>query len=282
MGNSSLAVIFITLNEEYHIGAAIDNVKDISSEIWVVDSGSTDKTVEIAESKGAKVVHHPFENFGAQWNFALSLPVKSSWTMKMDPDERLMDELKDEIVTVINSPNGLTGFEFNRILWFMGKPMRGWKDRVVRIWKTGKCRFTDVIVNEHPLVDGRVGFLKGQMDHLDSKDLEHWISKQNKYTTQAAIARCQNAEYAVRPRLWGTRLERRMWVKRIYLFLPCRHVLRFIYIYFSKQLWREGRTGWHCALLRIWVARCIDAKFIEMQNVQCYLKCNMHQIEARR
>ena len=262
----SLAVLFITLNEEYHIGAAIDNVKDIASEIWVVDSGSKDKTVEIAESKGAKVVYHKFETFGAQWNFALSLPLKSAWTMKMDPDERLRDELKKEIVSSIQEAKGTAGFEFDRILWFMGKPMRGWKDRVVRVWKTGACRFTDVIVNEHPLINGAVGFLHGKMDHLDSRDLHHWISKQNAYTTQVACARLLDSGFSAQPRLFGSRLERRMWVKRLYRALPFHHALRFIYIYVSKRLWSEGWTGWHCALLRVWAARLIDAKILEMRN----------------
>lgn len=268
MKEPSIAVLFITLNEEYHIGSAIDNVKDIASEIWVIDSGSTDRTVEIAESKGAKVVYHKFENFGAQWNFALSLPIEAAWTMKMDPDERLRSELKAEIMQEAIVQDAISGFEFDRILWFMGKPMRGWKDRVVRIWRTGKCHFTDVIVNEHPLIDGKVKFLKGRMDHLDSKNLCNWIEKQNKYTSQVAEARIRNVEYAASPRLLGSRLERHMWVKRLYLSLPMRHLARFVYIYFAKKLWREGLTGWHCALMRVWVGRCVDAKIIEMKNLK--------------
>lgn len=266
MEKPSLAVLFITLNEEYHIGAAIDNVKDIANEIWVVDSGSTDKTVEIAEAKGAKVVYHKFETFGAQWNFALSLSVKSDWTMKMDPDERLSEELKEEIVVAINSRNDLAGFEFDRILWFMGKPMRGWKDRVVRIWKTGECQFTDVIVNEHPLVNGNVGFLKGKMDHLDCHNLQQWIDKQNGYTTQGAIARITNTNLAAEPRLLGTRLQRRMWFKKIFFSLPFRYLLMFMQLYFGKHLWREGKIGWYCVLMRIWARRLLEAKVIEMRN----------------
>lgn len=223
MGKPSLTVLFITLNEGYHIGAAIDNVMDIAEEIYVVDSGSTDRTVAIAESKGAKVVYHKFEGFGAQWNFALSLSIKSAWTMKMDPDERLSDALKDEIRRTLESIREVIGFEFDRVLWFMGRPMRGWKDRVLRVWRTGFCRFTEVSVNEHPLVAGRVLCLKGRMEHLDSKDLDHWIDKQNKYTTQAAAAKLSQMGYAVRPKFWRTRLARRMWFKRLFFRLPFRY-----------------------------------------------------------
>lgn len=265
---ASLAVIFITLNEEYHIGPAIDNVKNIASEIWLVDSGSSDKTVEIAKSKCAKVVHHKFENFGAQWNFALSLPIKSEWTMKMDPDERLRPELKSEILASINSSGCNVGFEFDRVLWFMGKPMRGWKDRVARIWRTGRCRFTDVSVNEHPIIDGPIKRLHGQMDHLDSKDLQQWIDKQNKYTTQGAIAKYTNAKLSAAPKFWGTRLERRMWFKRVFFKLPFRYSMMFIQLYIGKALWLEGRTGIHCALLRVWARRLVEEKVMEMRNRQ--------------
>ena len=268
MKTADLAVLFITLNEESHIGMAIDNVMDIASEIWVVDSGSTDRTVEIASTKGAKVVYHKFENFGAQWNFALSLSIKSAWTMKMDPDERLSVNLKTSIRNALLMDTDNVGFEFDRILWFMGRPMRGWRDRVVRIWKTGKCRFTDVAVNEHPLVDGRVGFLKGTMDHLDSKDLNHWIDKQNKYTTQGALARMAHSEFSVNPKLLGSRLERRMWIKRLFFQLPFRYALMFIHLYLTKGLWREGRTGYHCALLRIWARRLVEEKVLELRNLR--------------
>ena len=186
----------------------------------------------------------------------------------MDPDERLSGGLKKEITQALNNPCGFVGFEFDRVLWFMGKPMRGWKDRVIRIWKTGKCRFTDVIVNEHPLIDGKINYLKGKMDHLDSKDLHHWVEKQNMYTTQGAYARIANCEYSASPRLWGSRLERRMWIKRIFFHLPFRYFLMFVQLYILKGLWREGLTGYHCAVLRIWSRRLVEEKVLEMNNLR--------------
>lgn len=268
MEKPSLTVLFITKNEEYHIGAAIDNVADVAEAVYVVDSGSTDRTVEIAESKGATVVYHKFEGFGAQWNFALSLPIKTAWTMKMDPDERLSESLKPEIRRALKSARDVTGFEFDRVLWFMGRPMRGWKDCVVRIWRTGSCRFTTVSVNEHPIVSGRVSCLKGRMEHLDSRDLFHWIDKQNKYTSQAAAARLSGTGYAVRPQFLGTKLARRMWFKRLFFRLPFRYGLMFVHLYFGKSLWREGWTGYHCALLRIWARRLVEEKMLEVANAE--------------
>ena len=267
MNRLDLSIIFITKNEEFHIGNAIDNVKDIAEEIFVVDSGSTDKTVEIAESKGAKVLFHAFEGFGKQWNWALeNCPIKTAWTMKMDPDERLTDALKSEIEDSLANRVELAGFEFDRVLWFMGKRIPGWKDRVVRIWRTGHCRFTDIVVNEHPIVDGKIGILQSTMDHLDSRDLGQWIEKQNKYTTAEAIRQFAGGPLAARPRFWGTRLERRMWFKSVFFKLPFRYEMMFFQLYFGKGLFLVGKTGFHCALLRIWVRRLVEQKLLEMRN----------------
>jgi len=177
----------LTLNEEFHLPGAIENVKDWAEEIFIVDSLSTDRTVDIALEHGVKIVQRPFTNFGDQWNFALEkLPINTAWTFKLDPDERLSPELKSEIRALLEGPHQHVGYEMDRRLWFMGRPLHVLAP-VLRLWRTGKCRFSDVIVNEHPLVDGSVGKLKGLMEHLDSPDLHHWWDKQNRYTTMRAI-----------------------------------------------------------------------------------------------
>ncbi len=267
MDKASLTVIFLTLNEEFHIGDAIDNVQDIADEIFVVDSLSTDHTVDIALEKGAKVVQRPFTNFGDQWNFALEkLPIRTKWTMKMDPDERLSEELKCQIEDAISNPKEDVGFEFDRVLWFMGKRLPGWKDRVIRIWRTGKCHFTDVDVNEHPIVDGNVRFLGGIMEHLDSKDLYLWFKKQNDYLPAEAIRRYKGNPLADKPKFLGTRLQRRMWFKQVFFKLPFRYTLMFIQLYLGKGLWRLGMTGVWCARMRIWARQTIECAVLEMKN----------------
>lgn len=263
----SLTVIFITKNEEFHIGDAIENVKDIAERILVVDSGSADKTTQIAEAKGAKVVYHEFENFGKQWNFALGLPVTSEWTMKMDPDERLSDKLKVEISQEIKSAkNDISGFSFDRVLWFMGARLSGVRGRVVRIWRTGKCRFSDVKVNEHPIVVGRVKQLHYVMEHYDSRDLAHWVDKQNKYSTDEAMMRHNREKLSAEPRLFGTSLERRMWVKKFFFWVPCRYLLMNFYLFFFKGAWKSGRAGWRWVKCREMVMRIREYKYIEMQR----------------
>ena len=264
---TSLSVIFITKNEEFHIGAAIDNAMEIAETVFVVDSGSTDKTVAIAESHGATVLFHRFEGFGKQWNWALeNCPVKSEWTMKMDPDERLGGELITEIRNAILNGD-FDGYSFKRVLYFMGRRLDSMTSEVVRIWKTGKCKFTDVAVNEHPIVNGRVVHLDGLMEHYDSRDLHQWIEKQNHYSSLEAIRWFKGDANAAKPKLFGTSLERRMWLKVAFFKLPFRYIVLRLYYYIIKGLWKSGYEGRAFVRYRIWNWRLREDKVREMRTV---------------
>lgn len=259
-----VSVIMLTLNEEFHLPGAIENVKGWAEEIFIVDSCSVDRTVDIALENGVKIVQRPFTNFGDQWNFALErLPIKTPWTFKLDPDERLTDELKTEISNLLKENPDCCGYEMDRRLWFMGKPLHVLAP-VLRLWKTGKCRFSDVIVNEHPLIDGPVGKLNGIIEHLDSPDLEQWLEKQNRYTTAEAAMAFKKAPMADRPLLLGTKLQRRMWLKKNFNCLPFRYLLLFFYHWFWQGAWRAGWTGYAWARLRSDVIRLREYKLREM------------------
>lgn len=261
-----LTVIFLTLNEEFHIGDAIDNVADIAEEIFVVDSLSSDNTVSIALAKGARVVQRPFTNFGDQWNFALdNLPVSTDWTMKMDPDERLSDELKQEILTALPN-NPASAFEFKRTLFFMGKPLVHCTSLVVRIWRTGRCHFSGVMVNEHPIVEDAIVRLKGKMRHYDSRDLHHWVEKQNRYTSMEALMRFRQEQLAYKPNLFGTKNERRMFLKKIFFHVPGRYLLLRLYLLFGCGAWRAGRIGQNWVSARIIIMKLREMKYYEMQQ----------------
>ncbi len=266
MSKIPITVIFLTLNEEFHIGEAIDNVSDIAEEIFVIDSLSDDNTVSIALAKGATVVQRPFTDFGDQWNFALErLPIHTAWTMKLDPDERLTGELKDEIRQALTANAPSAGYSFDRILYFMGQPMRHCVGNVVRIWRTGQCRFSDVAVNEHPLIDGTVGRLKGRLLHFDSPDLHVWLAKQNYYTSLEARMKYRGEALAVKPNLFGDRLARIMFLKKIFYRLPFRYCLFGMYNFLWRGAWRAGRVGWDWTQMRIFVMRITELKWREMQ-----------------
>lgn len=256
----------LTLNEEHHLPGAIENVKDWAEEVFIVDSCSTDRTVQIALDEDVRLVQRRFTNFGDQWNFALSrLPVKTPWTFKLDPDERLCTELKDEIRRLLAGNPECSSYSMDRRLWFMGKPLHVLAP-VLRLWRTGKCRFSDVIVNEHPLVDGPEGKLEGILEHLDSPDLNHWCDKQNRYTTMLAIQKAKGQRLSVEPNLFGTRLERRMFFIKLFFRLPFRYQLQWLHEVFVRGAWRDGVVGLSWARLRVEARRLRELKCREIQT----------------
>ena len=261
-----LTVIMLTVNEAFNLPGAIENVQDWAEEIFIVDSCSTDQTVDIALENGIGIVQRPFTNFGDQWNFALEkLPIQTPWTFKLDPDERLTPELKDEIRDLIKSEPACCGYEMNRRLWFMGKPLHVLAP-VLRLWKTGKCKFSDVLVNEHPLIDGPVGKLENIFEHFDSPDLHHWCEKQNRYSTMEAIMRVRGDAMAVTPKLFGTLLERRMYLKKIFFRIPFRYQLQWLHELIIRGAWRDGFWGLAWIRLRVEVWRMRELKAIEIKT----------------
>lgn len=263
-GSTPIAVLMIAFNEAHNIDAVLDNLEGWAQQVFLVDSFSSDKTVEIALSRGVHVIQRTFTGFGDQWNYAVSqLPVEAPWSMKLDPDERLTPVLKQSITKALSTDES-DGFEMVRRLWFMGKPLAA-RHKLLRIWRTGRCRFSDVTVNEHPLVEGKISLLEGDLEHHDSPNLHHWYDKQNRYTTMEALAAFQGDDLSVKPNLFGSSLARRMWLKHIYMRVPFRHFAMTLYCFVGQGAWKAGRVGFIWSRLRGEVYRMIEIKTAEMK-----------------
>jgi glycosyltransferase involved in cell wall biosynthesis len=264
-GSAPVAVVMISLNEAHNMEAVLQNVRGWAQEVWLVDSYSSDGTVDIALRYGVNVVQRRFRGFGDQWNFALrELPITAPWTMKLDPDERLTDSLKMTVAREVTRGEA-TAIALCRRLWFMGKPLPV-KHYLVRVWKTGSCRFSDVLVNEHPIVDGPVRRISGYLDHHDSPDLHHWVDKQNRYSTAEALMHVRGDSLSVPPSLLGDRLERRVWFKKHFMRFPARYVLTWVINLIRVRFWRSGRAGFTWARLRVWTRRMKEDKVREMRS----------------
>jgi len=268
----SVAVIILTFNEEANLAAALDSVKGWAAEVFVVDSFSTDRTVEIALERaadGVRVVQHRFKNYSDQWNWALThLPVTSEWTLKLDADERVTPEFKQEVNELLRSaPPDLHGVLLRRRLVFMGTPLRfgGTLDNHdLRLWRTGHAVFENRSVNEHALVDGRKAILKAYVEHHDNKSITDWIDKHNRYSSLEAINLIQaNMTGGVKPRIFGYPAERRMWLRKLYYRLPARSFLYFLYRYFLRLGLLDGLAGFRFALLNTCFLYWIDLKRLE-------------------
>lgn len=263
-GTTPVAVVMISLNEAHNMPAVLENLQGWAQEVFLVDSYSQDTTVEIALAHGVHVVQRRFNGFGDQWNFALTtLPITARWTMKLDPDERVTDALKSKLEEAL-AVERCDGITVSRRWWFMGKPLPI-REEILRVWRTGKCRFSNVTVNEHPLVSGTICHVDGELEHFDSPDLHHWFDKQNRYSTAEAINISTNAAMADVPRLFGTALQRRMWLKRLLRHIPFHSTIMFLYYWLWKGTWRAGKVGYIAARLWADVWRFREYKRLEIE-----------------
>jgi glycosyltransferase involved in cell wall biosynthesis len=181
-----LSAIIITKNEAANIGDCLDSLAFCDERI-VVDAASSDGTMMIAKEKGARVAAHGWKGFGPQKNYALSL-AQGEWVLSIDADERVSPELAREIRAAVEEGSA-DGFELSRRSSFCGRMMRhsGWfPDRVLRLFRRGKGRFTDDVVHERVVCDGPVARLKGPLLHYPVARLEDAIRRIDQYSTLGA------------------------------------------------------------------------------------------------
>lgn len=186
----SLSVILITRDEAANVGACLESVA-FADEIVVVDSGSADGTVEIAKKFGAKVlVTSDWPGFGAQKQRALDRAT-GEWVLSIDADERIPEALRGQIIAAMVD-GACAGYRLNRLSWFLGQPMRhgGWHpDRVLRLVRRDRARFSPDSVHERLLVEGPVGDLAEPMLHYSYTSVDDVLRKMRTYALASAAER---------------------------------------------------------------------------------------------
>lgn len=177
-----ITAIIPTLNEEANIEEAIKSVK-FADEIIVIDSFSTDRTVELAKKHGVKAVQREFDDFSSQKNYAINL-AKNDWIYILDADERITTALENELLKTVENPKGYVGFYVRRTFFFMGKRIKfsgHRRDRVVRLFLKNNCRYNGNLVHEVIKAEGKLGILKNRIDHFSYRNFDHYIVKLNRY-----------------------------------------------------------------------------------------------------
>jgi glycosyltransferase involved in cell wall biosynthesis len=223
-----LSVIVITKNEAANIVACLDSVA-FADEFIVVDSGSTDNTIELARAMGATVQQtHDWPGFGPQKNRALNL-AQGEWVLSIDADERVTPELAQEIQQIIATPS-CDAYEIARLSNFCGRFIRHsgwWPDRVLRLFRRGTARFSEAAVHEKvvPGDPGRVGQLRAHFLHYPYPNLDALVSKANRYSSDAAAMMHARGK---RSGIWGA-LGHGAWT--------------FIRIYLIRRGFLDGRHG---------------------------------------
>jgi glycosyltransferase involved in cell wall biosynthesis len=210
-----VAVVILTKNEELNLPYALRSVTAWAHEVFVFDSFSSDRTEAIAREHGAVFVQHRFEDYSKQRNAALmQLPITAGWTLFLDADEQLTDDLKREIERVVTS-TGYSGFEIAlKFIWRGAWVKRGYYRTAFKtvLFRTGKGRCDDRGVNEHILVDGPLGRLANPIHHEDHRGLDAWLRKHVEYARREAN-RAQTEALPSVSALVGTHAQRKNWIR---------------------------------------------------------------------
>lgn len=271
----TLAVIILTYNEEANIAQALDSVSGWANEIFILDSLSTDRTLDIAGQYKCHIEQNKFENYAKQRNYALDhLPICNEWVLFLDADEWLPDVLKQEISTLIATSPEENGFFINRRLIWMGRWIRRgyYPSWILRLFRHGKARCEDRAVNEHLIVEGRAGQLRNDFMHEDRKGVTDWITKHNGYATREAQellnTRSAPGYQEIDARLFGTQAQRKRWLRlRVWNRLPplIRPFFYFFYRYVLAGGFLDGKEAFVYHFLHaLWYPLLIDVKYLEL------------------
>ena len=190
---ANLAVVILTYNEEIHLARALHHIEGLASEVFVVDSYSTDRTVQIAKEFGAMVLQHPFTNYAKQYEWALeNAPITTEWVMRLDADEIIEPDLVIEIQEKLPTlPKEVCGINLKRKTIFQGREIRhGGRYPLIllRIWRRGKAKIEDRWMDEHNyLLEGEQVTFDGGFADYSLQDLTFFTSKHNGYSSREAL-----------------------------------------------------------------------------------------------
>lgn len=267
-------VVLLTFNSEDTLAATLASARQVSDEIFVVDSNSKDRTVELARSFGATVVQHPFENYGAQRNWAIDhLPISRSWQLHLDADEWMDSQLVAAIQELPEEP-AHSGYFLPRYLRFLGRLLRHggmsptWH---LRLFRTGIGRCEDRKYDQHFLLtSGTSGQLPGTMVDDIRMPLTEWTARHNRWS-DSEVAELEAGESAgrIQPDAHGNPVQRKRFLRERYNRMPLfvRPLALFVYRYFFRLGFLDGTQGlifW--VLQTFWFRFLVDAKIWERRH----------------
>jgi glycosyltransferase involved in cell wall biosynthesis len=276
-----VTVIVPVRNEARNLPRCLESLREVG-EVYIVDSGSSDDSVEIAKSYGAKVVQF---HYGGGWpkkrQWAMdTLPIEFDWIFLVDADEAMTPELTEEIRKAIADP-AASGYYVGLQMHFLGRRLEHCAASFYKLslFRRGAGRFecrvkdqdasmADMEVHEHVLVNGATGTLKNPLVHYNVESLSHYIKKHDEYSNWEAKLWTQKTDSLeeLPPALFGSQAQRRRWLKRRVFHLPGTSILFFLYKYLFRGGFLDGVPGLiFCAFQGIQIFH-IKAKIYELRS----------------
>jgi exosortase/archaeosortase family protein len=278
--NSLFSFIIITFNEEQHLPRLLTSINDLNAPIFVLDSGSTDNTVNIAKEFGASVLEHPFNNHPTQWDFALNnFDIQTPWVICLDADQTVTPGLKKRLSDFKDEDyRDVNGIYFNRKNFFKGRWIKhgGYSPfYLLKMFRVGSGH-SDLNENmDHRfIVPGKTIIWKDGYileENLKENNISFWIAKHNRYSDLVAHEEVERMlqlrSQTLKPHFWGSPDERTAWFKQLWWRLPryARPMLYFIYRMFFQLGILDGRTGIIFHFLQaFWFRLVVDIKIDEI------------------
>jgi glycosyltransferase involved in cell wall biosynthesis len=261
----TVSVLILTKNEERDLPDCLRSVR-WADDVHVLDSGSTDRTIEIATASAAVVTSRRYDprlgpfggNEAEHRNWALrNLPFRHPWVLQLDADERVTPELAGSVVAAVRAPGGRVAFRLRRRDIFLDTWLRHVQASAwyIRLFRPARMRF-ERLINPVSIADGPVGELQGYLDHHPfSKGMAHWLARHNSYSTleaqQIVGNRARGERYRIASALFEADFHRRRFhQKELFYRLPARPLLKFLLLYFAKLGFLDGRAGFTYAALQ--------------------------------
>lgn len=275
-----ISVIVLTYNEEANLAVCLNSLAQLSAEIFIVDSGSTDRTIEIANNFGCQIVSNPWKNYAEQMNWAIrELPIKTEWIMRLDADERLTPELAQELKEALpQSPSLVSAYEVKRRVFFMGRWIRYggyYPTWLLRIWRTGLGFCEQRWMDEHIVIsEGKIAQLQNDIIDDNKKDLTFWINKHNYYANREVqdILQIFSEKDVILATNNFTQVTQRRWIKKnLYSRSPLflRALIYYLLRYFVGLGFLDGKEGLIFHFFQgFWYRFLVDAKIYEIQKKQ--------------
>lgn len=292
----TIAIVILTYNEAVHIGRCLASISPIASEIYVIDSGSTDETVDIARAAGAHILTNPFVTQAQQFQWALdNAPISTDWVMRLDADEIIETDLATAIATRLYSlPSDICGVNLRRKLIFMGRWIQyggRYPVTLLRIWRRGKARIEQRWMDEHALlIEGTATTFEGGFADVNLNNLTFFIDKHNRYATREAIDLLNqkymlfDREAALDKRATSAAASGKRWLKEnIYNRMPIwiGSLSYFLYRYLAQAGFLDGREGLIYHFLQAgWYRFLVAAKVLELDRELSVLDSEADRVAA--
>ncbi|WP_342617497.1 glycosyltransferase family 2 protein [Rhodoferax sp. GW822-FHT02A01] len=268
---NSISVLILTKNEQQDLPGCLASVA-WSDDVHVLDSHSTDDTLQIAQSAGASTTLRVFDGYASQRNAGLQLAFKYPWVLIVDADERIPEPLVSEMQAFVDSASPATAaarMQRRDIWWGTWLRHAQISPYFVRLVRVGRARY-EREVNEVLVVDGAIHDLRHTFDHYPfSKGLDHWIAKHNVYSRMEAqvIASGNGVEPTWGKALFGKDFnERRVHQKAIFYRLPGRPLIKFLYMLLARRAFLDGAAGMRYATLQAIYEYMIVLKVKELRH----------------